>query len=539
MKAQRPGSKIAAYILLCCIFCPVFRVQAAGQPEALTALTKRVIEAQSAEALYAPLEELKDLYFKDDKYGEFMEFLRSLGSKKDIVKPFIDYYAALARYRELEYFEKAQNWEEYFSKGDAYRAEIRSGIATVMNNTKPCDALHLNARLLAWEVEKEEQDNLKGDTLLGLMNSVREYSGCAGDIAPIKNIADRLMAEGQKSEARQLYKIYIDKLSASGISDEELKNMAAGFYKDSEMELAEGAYDAYIQRAEKTLKKEELAGVLSGIALQFVYKEGGLSDPDYAERIFKKIDSLAGSGAFDEALLYARAFNLEKIKAFKEAKDLYQELLKAYPATAWKDRIDFKLGIIYAYVLRDLKGARSYFEELSARQESNPQVISALYQLGLLSQWENDPAKAREYYNKLIEKAAGGFGDTAGLAAQRLKGLDESRPMEYNLRLFLDLSFREENVSYDATRSQLQAHPFTGTSQEKVYIAAQPYASADGCLRVETQYLWSGHLGGARPLPEEDKFGTQFAFPGTKEVNLVVVTPSGAVDRSLEFVDID
>jgi hypothetical protein len=56
---------------------------------------------------------------------------------------------------------------------------------------------------------------------------------------------------------------------------------------------------------------------------------------------------------------------------------------------------------------------------------------------------------------------------------------------------------------------------------------------------VELQYLWSGHTGEKTPSLYESEFKTSYAYSGTKEINLVVVSPSGILDRSIYLIDVD
>ena len=59
-----------------------------------------------------------------------------------------------------------------------------------------------------------------------------------------------------------------------------------------------------------------------------------------------------------------------------------------------------------------------------------------------------------------------------------------------------------------------------------------------GCNQVELQYLWSGNLGGANPGVNESNFQGAYVDPGTKEINMVIISPAGTVDRSFAMVDV-
>lgn len=504
----------------------------------LVILSKQIIEAKNNHDLYAPFKELKDLYFKENKYSEFAEFLRSLEGKKKSLEPFTNYYVAEARYYQLKYLEETQSWDEYFAQGNTYRDEISQGAQKTIASTAAEDPLNVYARLLFWRFHKDQEDAFKDTALEELMAAARQYSAGAEDTSAIKDIADQLNSYGEKGRARQLYKVYVDKLAASEVKNSDLEKTAADFYQQENLELAEALYDVYIERTAPDMPKGKLVLLLAGIAKIFAYKDNAFNDPVYAEKIFQKIEEAGGKSAFDEELIYLRAFNLEKAREFLPAKERYLELVSRFPKTAHRDEADFKAGIIQTYVGRDITQGRVYFEKLAEKETLSPQVISSLYQLGLLAQWEEKPEEARGYYNKLLEKAEGDYKETVELAKERLKEIEDSKPMEYNLKTFLDVSLKGEYSTMDMTRLDLRSHPYRQEKGKSVDIASHPFVGESGCLQVEVQYLWSGHLGTASPSIAQSSFNTEYLHPGTKEINLVVVTPSGILDRDLNMVDI-
>jgi len=525
------------FVIWCLIFgiFPAF----AQEEDKLVGLSKQIIEAKTNESLYAPLEELRDIYFKDNRYAGFVEFLKSLESKKKTLEPFVNYYTALTRYSQLRYLEEKQGWDEYFAQGNAYRDEITTGAQKTIDNTKTNDPLHIYARLLLWQFHRDQQDAFVDQSLSDLMNSVLEYSQAPKDLKPIKEVADKFLSYNEKVRSKEIYKIYADKIAASDISDDELSRIALDFYKGGNLGLAQTIYDVYLERTSQSVSKEKLIPVLIDIAKLFSYKDEGLNDTFYAERIFARIEESGGREAFDQELIYLRAFRLEKAKEYQKAKDNYVDLAQRYPAATHNDEAVFKSGIISTYVLRDIKQGRSYFEKLAQKETISPQVISSLYQLGLLSQWEGDNLKAREYYDNLTGKAAGNFSETVNLAQERLREMNEGKPIEYNLKTFLDLSLKEENAMFDMTKFDLNSHPYRVKKNEDVNINASSYFVQSGCMQVELQYLWSGHTGTKKPSLAEATFNTTYKEPGSKEINLVIVSPAGIVDRSIDIADVD
>lgn len=504
----------------------------------LVALSKQIIEAKTNAELYVYFEEVKSLYFYEDKYSELVEFLKSLSQQKEALGPFVDYYIALTRYYQLKHLEETQNWDEYFSQGNNYREQVTAAAQKAIDSINPKDALNIYSRLLLWQFHKDQQDAFVESSLSDLMNAISGYAKDAEDTKPLREAADKLLAYGQKGKSKELYRVYVDKLTGSVKEDKELENIAMGFYKEANLELSQGIYDIYIERISKTYSTDKLIPILINIARDFSYKDEGRKDASYAEKIFKKIEEIGAKNAFDDELTYLRAFNAEKIKDYPKAEVLYLDLIERYPQTKYADEADFKIGIISAYILRDIKTGRDYFEKLARKETLSPQVISGLYQLGLLGQWENDLAKAKDYYNRLLEKAGNDFTETVALAQERLKEITESKPIEYNLKTFLDVSLKEENPAFTAGLVDLNSSRYRIKKGESTDISCTPYSVESGCMQVEIQYLWSGDLGTAKPPLEKSEFNATYVQRGTKEINLVVVSPAGVLDRSIEIVDV-
>jgi len=504
----------------------------------LVNLTKQIMEAKNNKQLYASFEELRGLHFKENKYNEFVEFLKSLSQQKEALGPFVDYYTALARYYQIKHLEETQEWDEYFSQGNNYRDQVTAAAGKAIDSTNPKDALNIYSRLLLWQFHKDQQDAFVEPSLSDLTQAISEYAKDAKDLKPIREVADKLLAYGEKGKSKELYQTYVNKLTGSVKEDKELEDIALGFYKEGNLELSGRLYDVYIERIAKTYPKEKLIPILINIARNFSYQDEGKKDAYYAEKLFNKIEEIGTKNAFDEQLSYLRAFNVEKIKEYPRAKDFYLDLLQRYPQTKYADEAYFKAGIISTYVLRDIKTGRGYFEKLAQKEILSPQVISGLYQLGLLAQWENDLATAKDYYNSLLKKAGNDFTETVALAQERLKEITESKPIGYNLKTFLDVSLKEENPAFTAGLADLNSSRYRLKKDESTDFRCAPYTVESGCMQIEIQYLWSGDLGTAKPPLEKSEFNTTYVQGGTKEINLVVVSPSGVLDRSIEIVDV-
>lgn len=467
-----------------------------------------------------------------------MVWFLSSAYAKDIKGLEESYRAALSRYQQLKYLEETKNWDEYFSKGNDYRDEIVSEAGKVSTTAAESDPLRVYSRLLLYSFHKDQQDTFTEEALSNLMSSALDYTKLNKDMAPIKETADKLLSYDEKAKAKELYKIYAKELVGSDIKDEALKEAADGFYKNGNLELAENIYDAYIERISKKISKDKFIPELKSIALAFVYKDSGSKDMPYAESIFKKIESEGGVETFDADLIYLRGFNLEKNKEYHQAKDVYLSLLQRYPESKYADELNYKTGIIFTYILRDLKTGREYFDKLADKKSIIPYSLASLYQLGLLKQWEGDLALAKGYYKKLIEKSEGNLTDALEMAQERLKEIEESAAMEYNLKTFMDVSLKETSANFDMSKIDLRSNIYYPKSGEEAEIKSSVYLASSGCFNVELQYLWSGSLGNLKPNAKQSEFKAIYKNPGTKMIGLVLVSPSGITDYTFDLIDV-
>lgn len=553
---KKPLSKTVILILFFLVCLPVTALALDSQQQKKASLLVTEINKTKDNAkLYTLFNELGELYFNNSDFNGFITALSSVGDGGKESALWSDYYTAVARYRQLKYLEDSQLWEEYFANQNSWRSQITDSIAKVLGGTTTADPLRILSRLLLWRFYQDQQDPARELQLSGLMAEAEEYAASgSSDAGVIKAAADELLFYNEKGNARQLYKLYVAKVVSPGEDSGEIKKVALDFYSHGNLELAESVYDTYIER---TVEAEGVKAVpeLIEIAKQFAYGDSKPSDPFYAEKVFARTEELAGKEAFDEKLMYLRAFNLEKGRDFLAAKDRYRDFAASFPDSPENDEVQYKLGIITTYIMRDLSGGKAYFTKLSESDKVSPQVISAFYQLGLLAQWEGKNEEARRYYLALKDKAGDGFRETMALANERIAELDESRPIEYNLKTFIDASLKPQDVQSDRTKFELNCRPYRSPKNQDVNISSSYYYGDNGCLQPEFQYLWSGHLGAyhgaakdstasadtwglTKPDTSQPAFTTQYIHNGSKEVNLVIVSASGVVDRNLDIVDV-
>lgn len=504
-------------------------------------LSREIIEARAKDDFYAPFEELKRLYFQENQYNEFIDFLQSIKEKRQTAAPFADYYTALSRYHQLEYLEDKQLWDEYFNQGTKYREELLQCARRALGYTTSEEPLYAQLYLLLWQFHALRQDSFAESSLQDLESALLKYSGSQGPPFIIKEAADRFLKFGKRKQAKKFYDIYADRILSADIENDALREIALSFYNEGNLELSQGLYTAYLERISSAGKPAaDMVTSMIDVAKLFSYSDQGLNDMLYAEEIFARAETLTGGETFGPELIYLRAFNLEKAREYSRAKDLYLDLLKADPQTPYADEANFKVAMIYAYVLRDLKSAVSFFEKIASGEGEflSPQAISSFYQLGLLSQWQGRPLQAKQYYDRLIEKSGDGFKETAALARRRLKEIKEERPIEYNLKMFLDASFKKEYSTSDLEGPGLKISLYRLSRGQEGSIGSCSYMPAAGCMQVDLNYLWSGHCGAAKLSKETSSFNTSYNSSGTKEINLVVLSPAGIVERNFELLDV-
>lgn len=501
-------------------------------------LCSQTPESRKPNACCQALAVAQDKYLANHQYNELVSFLNNSKESDPQAALCLDYAKAHARYLQLKYLEEQQSWDDYFANGNTYRQELEDNAQKVIERTQDSDCLRSKCRLLLWQFHQDQQDTFAPAALDDLMTDLKAYASALGDLDLIKESADKLMSYNEKSKAREAYKLYVGGLTAQKMTPAQLKEVAGGFYQQGNLELAQSIYDLYIDEVSKTTTPEKLVPELFELAKFFVYKANGPYDMGYAEKIYAAIDKLEQKDAFNQDTIYLRAFNLEKMQAYADAQKFYLELTEKYPDTKHFDEAVYKIGMINAYSAGDIEQARKYFEVLANKTALSPQVISSLYQLGLLAQWEGDLAKADSYYQQLIKNASNQYVVTVAMAQERLKEIQENKPISYNLKTFLDLVLQNEPALTEQDKTQLSASSYILEKKQAATVASSVAMPQSGCNQVNLQYLWSGDLGGAAPGVNENNFQSSYSDPGTKDINVVVISPAGAVDRTFTMLDV-
>ena len=497
------------------------------------------------------LENEKIKYFNENKYAEFIIFLNNYKIKYKLDKSCLNYYKALSRYAQLGYLEEKQSWDEYFANGNNYRQEIVQNAQEVISKAPVDNCLRVKTRLLLWQFHRGQQDAFSGQALDELTAELKAYAKVTQNVGLIKEVADMLLASEEKLPAREFYKIYVDKLTQNKLTDPELKNIALGFYKERNLELAQTVYDIYIEKASKDLSADKFIAKLFEIANLFVYspnngvafdsrteKLADLYDMVYAEKIYALIEAKGRLDVFNQETIYLRAFNLEKMNDYEAAQRQYLQLTQIYPDSRYFDEATYKIAMINAYILADISEAQRYFQVLADKTTLSPHVISSFYQLGLLSQWQGNFVQARSYYDLLLKNAQDKYSASVISAKERLEEIQGNKSLSYNLKIFLDLSLKDKTTLIEMNKTQLRLASYVLTKNQNNLVSSLVNMPQSGCNQVELQYLWSGDLGGVNPKVTESSFQSVYADSGTKELNMVIISPAGAIDRSFAMVDV-
>ena len=484
------------------------------------------------------IEESRAKYLAANQYNEFVGFLGDIKEKDKLKQLELNYYKAQARYLQLKYLEEKQSWDDYFTNGNNYRQQLEQNAQKVVEQAGIDNPLRIKARLLLWQFHHGQQDAFVQAAFDNLVIDVNAYIKVKNDPELIKSIADSLLAAEEKAGSRRIYKLYVDQLAAGKITDAQLKSAAAGFYKVANVELAEIIYNLYIEKSLKTLTPEKLIQELFEIASFFVYKPQGLYDMAYAEEIYAKIEGLGGKDVFNQATIYLRTFNLEKLRDYPGSGKLYLQLIQLYPDTKYFNEAVYKIAMINAYALADLNAAKKYFNLLASKTEFSPHRLASLYQLGLLAQWEGDLVKAKEYYELLLADAADKYSLITVQGKDRLREIRENKQISYNLKTFLDLALQNGNPLTEMDKTELKSSSYALEKDQMTKISSFVDMPQSGCNQVQLQYLWSGDLGGVSPAVTDANFQLKYSDLGTEAINLVIISPAGSIDRSFVMVDV-
>ena len=102
----------------------------------------------------------------------------------------------------------------------------------------------------------------------------------------------------------------------------------------------------------------------------------------------------------------------------------------------------------------------------------------------------------------------------------------------------MDTTLKKENAPVKLGSSELKISGFILGKEQKVTVSAFANMPESGCNQIQVQYLWSGNLGGANPQATDASFEGAYPDSGTKEINMVVISPAGITDCSFTMLDV-
>ena len=127
-------------------------------------------------------------------------------------------------------------------------------------------------------------------------------------------------------------------------------------------------------------------------------------------------------GAADQnaAQLYARGMERLNEGSYAAARTLFQGIARQYPRDPVAADAQYQLGEVY-YAEQNYSSAYTAFEAVPAGWPESVRAGEALYRAGVIAQERKDTARARRYYDQVIEQYAGS--DAAKAAESRRKSL--------------------------------------------------------------------------------------------------------------------
>ena len=317
------------------------------------------------------------------------QYLESLVKNGFDKSPEIYFDLALTRFEEIAYWQETKNWEGVYDKAADYKKEIMDNLDKAEHLATGKPSVLLGVKFLRWQATGEDDPDRAFGLFNELVYTAKSMPSSADILDMIKQIGDELSSYEDKSMARRFYEIYVSKLRESHpCTGEELKAMALQSLNDGNVFLAKSLVEAYLNQL---LENKDLAAKESvSVADKFVAtgKEDGL-DPSYAEAMYQKATELGGQAAFDAGAQYRRAYNLERMKDFPAALRQYKSLLDNYKEGVLRKEIYFRLGVLSAYAEKNIPKSQEYFLKIKDEFPRDPMALSSFYQLGLLSQWQN------------------------------------------------------------------------------------------------------------------------------------------------------
>jgi tetratricopeptide (TPR) repeat protein len=485
-------------------------------------------------------------YVGDGKFDELIAYLTSLLKKGFERLPDVYFYRAYARQAQLDYWKKIKNWEGVYDKGSEFKASMEADLAQAEKFTKARPDMALRIAMLRWLIASQDDAEAAPGLFDDVVSKAKSAASQPDTMILIKDTADSLSSYEDKNLSRRLYEVYASALKASGPAPEQLKKAGQDFVQQKNIYLAKTLFEGYL---------EQFAGDSDVLAKETVliadkFADHGRQealDPVYAEGLYQKAFDLAGQKAFSAVSQYNRAFNLERMKDAEAAIREYGKILSDYPDFSDRAEVEFRVGVLRAYAVRDIQGAVASFEHIKTAYPQGRISLSSLYQLGLLSQWESKNDAAKAYYEALMTSAQAQGADMEKdelvlLSRERLQEIEEKKPMKYGLRLFFEGIFgasRDVQASDMPLSVDVTGRPAKAAVSNDVVFTVTTSNPVTGCMMPDYSYEWSGETGTAANIPNSATWTTSYGTQGIKVIHVAVVGNNGLEGVGFEMIQIE
>jgi tol-pal system protein YbgF len=242
--------------------------------------------------------------------------------------------------------------------------------------------------------------------------------GCAskGDVQAVQSEVILLKAESsrrdsaraaQLAQVLQLQQRIMDSLTASRRAMAQLKGDLATDLYNIQQQLVQ--LQELTGQSQQRLTELHTQLEARGAEIQ----SGGVTPPDSAQ----PANPTAAAASADQ--MYEASLAQLRRGSTSTARLGLREMLRVYPTSPRAPDALYFIGQSFASENPD--SAAAYYSQVVDRYATSPRAASALYNLGLLAERRKDTAKAKDAYQRVVQKYP--QSDEAALARDRLKAL--------------------------------------------------------------------------------------------------------------------
>ncbi|MCM8812826.1 MAG: hypothetical protein NC924_02675 [Candidatus Omnitrophica bacterium] len=454
---------------------------------------------------------------------QYTELLAYLAEQKKTQEPqyqsLIAYYEVMATSLYLDYLEQQEDWKNYYEQINTLNPHIIRA-ARDFAAAAPDSELTVYVQYFAWKALLREEDEAEAGAFEKLVELLVRQVERSADVGLLKTIADTVNRDAGMERFNRIYDEYarfLQAKKATAQSVEYLAAIAAEYYRENFDETALAIYRHYVSLVYAAYPRQE--AVKKILAIADLFRHTGFvrgRAPEFAEELYAGLHKAVGTAAFDAAAVVKRAFNVEMIGDYAQAVGLYEHFLQAFPADAAAAEVVSRLGVIAVYQTRQPDIGAGYFDRVIQQHAASGYVAFALYQRGLLAQWQDDAATARQCYAKLAEAKT----VYAAEAQKRLEELNTGAPLAAAVKDFFEHLFKPQRED-NPLELTLRVDPMKGMTGQAVDISATAQDFSAGTVQPSFQFDWYGDAGEKSP-DGGASWQTQYAAPGIKIIGVCV-----------------